>query len=261
MSPATIDRCLKTARFKAPIRGRSTAKPGTLLKSQIPLQVYTPWDEQKPGFLEIDLVAHCGESVAGQYLYTLDATDITTGWTDCFGLPNKTQQAVNTAIRNLRHQLPYPLLGLDSDNGTEFINDLLFRYCKTEHITFTRCRPYHKNDQSHVEQKNWSVVRKLVGYDRLDTPAQLLLLQRLYEVLHLYINFFQPVQKVVGKKQSGTLNAKIYDQAKTPYQRTLDCELIPESSKLALIAQYNSLNPITLWEEKNSLTAQLLKIA
>jgi hypothetical protein len=198
MSRATIDRCLKPARFKHP-KGLSTTKPGTLLKKAIPVRTFTPWEDEKPGFLEMDLVAHCGVTTEGQYLNTLTCTDIATGWTECLGLPNKTQLAVSQAIQVLRQRLPFPLLGLDSDNGSEFINDTLYRYCLTEEITFTRSRPYKKNDQAHVEQKNWSVVRHTVGHDRLETPEELQLLNAIYEDLRLYINFFQPVLKLVGK--------------------------------------------------------------
>ncbi|MGD0006300.1 MAG: DDE-type integrase/transposase/recombinase [Anaerolineaceae bacterium] len=194
MSCATIDRCLVPARFEHP-HGLSTTKPGTLLKKAIPVRTYTPWEDEKPGFVEIDLVAHCGETTDGQYLNTLTATDLATGWTECLAIPNKTQAAVSQAIQELRQRLPFRLLGLDSDNGSEFINDTLLRYCQSEQITFTRSRPYHKNDQAHVEQKNWSVVRHTVGYDRLETPQELALLSSIYADLRVYINFFQPVLK------------------------------------------------------------------
>ncbi len=171
MSSATIDRCLRKERFEHR-KGLSSTKPGTLLKHQIPIQTFTPWQDEKPGFLEIDLVAHCGGSLEGQFLYTLTVTDIATGWTECVAIPNKTQIAVSEAIQHIRQQLPFPLLGVDSDNGTEFINATLLRYCREKKITFTRSRPYRKNDQAHVEQKNWSVVRHTVGYDRFETTDQ-----------------------------------------------------------------------------------------
>lgn len=151
-----MDRRLQPVRFKEKKRGLSTTKPGTLLKRQIPVRIYTAWNEEQPGFLEIDLAAHCGETTAGTYLNTLNATDLATGWTECLALPNKSQTATFQAIKNLQAKLPFPLLGLDSDNGSEFINDMLYRYCLEYQITFTRCRPYHKNDQAHVEQKNWT---------------------------------------------------------------------------------------------------------
>jgi hypothetical protein len=163
MSRSTIDRCLKKAHFSQPQHGLSTTKPGALLKAAIPIRTFTPWDEERPGFMEIDLVAHCGETTQGIYLNTLTATDLATGWTECLGLPQKTQAAVSQAIHILRQRLPFPLLGLDSDNGSEFtlaphasagVNDTLYRYCLNEKITFTRSRPYWKNDQAYVEQKN-----------------------------------------------------------------------------------------------------------
>jgi hypothetical protein len=171
MSHSTIDGCLKKARFETRY-GLSTTKPGSLLKAAIPIRTFTPWSDEYPGFLEIDLVAHCGQTTEGIYLNTLTATDLATGWTECLALSNKTQAAVSQAIQALRLRLPFPLLGLDSDNGSEFINDTLYRYCRTEQITFTRSRPYQKNDQAHVEQKNWSVVRvcHTIGYDRLEKP-------------------------------------------------------------------------------------------
>ncbi len=180
MSRASIDRCLASVR-KTHLRGLSTTKPGSLLKKSIPVHTYTPWDEEKPGFLEIDLVAHCGASAEGQFVSTLTCVDISTGWTECLAIWPRTKQSVLAAIQSMQAQLPFPLLGLDSDNGTEFINDLLYHYCDYQKITFTRSRPYHKNDQAHVEQKNWSVVRRLVGYDRLETQAQAALLQNIYQ--------------------------------------------------------------------------------
>jgi len=160
MSRASIDRCLTRAWDRHP-RGLSTTQPGTLLKRNIPVRSYTPWDEEKPGFLEINLVAHCGDTTEGQYVSTLTCTGLSTGWTECFPVFPRTKQTVIEAIHRLRATLPFPLLGLDSDNGTEFINELLFRYCKIYKITFARSRPYKKNDQAHVEQKNWSIVRRL----------------------------------------------------------------------------------------------------
>ena len=152
ISSASIDRCLGPIRTKSP-HGLSTTKPGSLLKNLIPVRTFTEWDEERPGFLEIDLVAHCGNTTEGQYLNTLTCTDICTGWTDVTALPHRSQQAVSEAIHGMRQRLPFPLLGIDSDNGSEFINDLLYRYCLDERITFTRSRPYKKNDQAHVEHR------------------------------------------------------------------------------------------------------------
>jgi len=259
ISRATIDRCLRSARFEHR-KGLSTTKPGTLLKKAIPVRTFTPWEDEKPGFLEMDLVAHCGETTEGQYLNTLTCTDIATGWTECLGLPNKTQLAVSQAIQVLRQRLPFPLLGLDSDNGGEFINDLLYRYCLTEKITFTRSRPYKKNDQAHVEQKNWSVVRHTIGYDRLETSDELLLLNAIYENLRLYINFFQPVLKLVAKDQIDGRTIKKYDQAATPFRRVLDSKLVPLNIKASLTNLYIHLNPVTLRNSIDQKVARLWKI-
>lgn len=260
MSPATIDRCLKKARFTSPQRGISTTKPGALLKAAIPIRTFTPWEEEYPGFLEIDLVAHCGSSTEGTYLNTLTATDLATGWTETLALANKTQAAVSQAIAQMRRDLPFPLLGLDSDNGSEFINDTLLRYCQSEQITFTRSRPYQKNDQAHVEQKNWSVVRHTVGYDRLETPEELVVLQAIYVDLRLYINFFQPVLKLVSKERIDGKTVKKYDKATTPYRRVLALETLPVEVKAKLTAQYVQLNPVKLRASIDAKVAQLWKI-
>ena len=260
MSRSTIDRCLKKARFTSPQRGLSTTKPGALLKRAIPIRTFTPWEEERPGFLEIDLVAHCGSSTEGTYLNTLTATDLATGWTECLALANKTQVAVSQAIGQLRLDLPFPLLGLDSDNGIEFINDTLLRYCQSEQITFTRSRPYQKNDQAHVEQKNWSVVRHTVGYDRLETPQELALLRSIYTDLRLYINFFQPVLKLIGKERIDGKTVRTYDRAMTPYRRVLALDILPLDVKARLTAHYVQLNPVKLRACIDAKVAQLWKI-
>lgn len=259
MSCATIDRCLKKERFESR-RGISTTKPGTLLKKAIPFRIYTPWDEEKPGFEEIDLVAHCGQSIEGQYAYTLTSTDIATGWTECLAIPQKTQVAVSHAVQELQRRLPFDLLGLDSDNGSEFINETLFRYCQAEKITFTRSRPYRKNDQAHVEQKNWSVVRRTVGYDRLETPEELALLNSIYADLRLYVNFFQPVFKLIGKENVDGKIIKNYDVPITPYRRVMASPLVSVEAKARLSNLYVSLNPVSLRRSIDHKVALLWKI-
>lgn len=246
MSCATIDRCLQKERFEKK-RGKSTTKPGTLLRKAIAVKTFADWNEDRPGFMEVDLVAHCGGSVEGQFCYTLTAVDISTGWTECLAVKNRTQEVVFEQIIQLRERLPFPLLGLDSDNGGEFINDMLYRYCLKEKITFTRSRPYRKNDQAHVEQKNWSVVRRTVGYDRYETLEQLSLLQSIYTDLRCYVNFFQPVLKSIGRKQleQGKF-IKVYDRAATPLQRTLQAQEIYVQSKARLIYDYVQCNPVAL---------------
>ena len=260
MSSATIDRCLGPARFEHP-HGLSTTKPGSLLKKAIPVRTYTPWDEDQPGFLEIDLVAHCGGSVEGQYINTLTCVDLSTGWIECLAVHHRSQQAVFEAIQTMRTYLPFFLLGLDSDNGGEFINDLLHQYCLSEKITFTRSRPYQKNDQAHVEQKNWSVVRRLIGYDRLETEEEYLLLQSIYSDLRLYANFFQPVLKLVSKQHVDKKLIKRYDTAATPFQRVLAAKDIPFENKARLTNLYVQLNPVQLRTTIDAKVAKLWKIS
>lgn len=260
MSRATIDRCLKKVRFSQPQHGLATTKPGSLLKKAIPIRTFTPWEDEHPGFLEIDLVAHCGPSTEGTYLNTLTGTDLATGWTECLALANKSQAAVSQAIVELRRHLPFPLLGLDSDNGSEFINETLLRYCQTEQITFTRSRPYQKNDQAHVEQKNWSVVRHTIGYDRLESSEALSLLRSIYGDLRLYINFFQPVLKLVAKERVDGKTIKKYDPAKTPYRRVMALGSISLEIKARLTAQYVQLNPVMLRAIIDAKVDQLWKL-
>ena len=259
MSRSSIDRCLQKARYEKH-KGLSTTKPGTLLKKAIPIRTWHDWDDARPGFLEMDLVAHCGNSVEGQFLYTLTATDISTGWTECFALLNKTQFMVSKAITEMRTRLPFPLLGIDSDNGSEFINDLLYRYCMEEKITFTRSRPYEKNDQAHVEQKNWSVVRHTVGYDRLETEEERLLLDEIYADLRLYVNFFQPVLKLIEKNHVDGKIIKKYDQATTPYRRVLVSEDVSFEDKARLTNLYFRLNPVELRNRIDMNVGRLWKI-
>ena len=260
ISSASIDRCLRPVRIKSS-HGLSTTKPGSLLKNLIPVRTFTEWDEERPGFMEIDLVAHCGNSTEGQFLNTLTCTDVCTGWTDITGLPHRSQEAVCDAVQLMRQRLPFPLLGIDSDNGGEFINDLLYRYCLNEKITFTRSRPYKKNDQAHVEQKNWSVVRHTVGYDRWETQQELALLESIYDDLRLYINFFQPSFKLIAKERIGNRTIKRYDTAKTPYQRVLERKDISLEAKARFMNLYVQLNPAELRRCIDQKTAKLWKIS
>ena len=260
ISSASIDRCLQPVRIKSP-HGLSTTQPGSLLKNLIPVRTFTEWDAERPGFLEIDLVVHCGNTTEGQYLNTLTCTDLSTGWTDVTALLHRSQEAVSAAIHRMRHRLPFPLLGLDSDNGGEFINDLLYHYCLDEKITFTRSRPYQKNDQAHVEQKNWSVVRHTVGYDRWETEQELALLESLYQDLRFYINFFQPSFKLIAKERIGNQTIKRYDPAKTPYQRILERKDISLDAKAPLMHSYLQLNPAELHRRIDQKTAKLWKLS
>jgi len=259
LSPATIDRLLNTHRPE-PLRGRSTTKPGTLLKGQIPVRTFADWDDARPGFLEVDLVAHCGESTKGEYLHTLTAVDIDTRWCELSVLPNRGQQAVKEAVERMRGRLPFPLLGLDSDNDSAFLNGNLLRYCKDHKITFTRCRPYKKNDQAHVEQKNWSAVRKLVGYERYTSREAKEVLEAIYADWRLLLNFFQPVRKLVSKERVGSKVRKRYDQAQTPYQRVLVSPLVSEEDKAKLRELYRTLNPVELQRRIHRNLEQLRRL-
>jgi len=259
ISAASIDRLLQPERRKQQLRGRAGTKPGTLLKKQIPIRTFAEWDEQCPGFVEIDLVGHDGGTAAGDYCQTLDLTDIATTWTETMAVRNKAQTWVFAALKKLRKNLPFPLLGIDSDNGSEFINKYLMDYCKEEKLSFTRSRPYRKNDNCFVEQKNYSVVRRAVGYGRYDTEAQLALLNELYATLRLYTNFFQPTMKLKSKERVGSKVTKRYDEAQTPYQRVLAAPQVSEADKQRLRARYKTLNPAALKRKLMRLQDQLLQ--
>ena len=215
MSLSTIDRLLRPYCQRGGRRPFSTTKPGSLLKASIPIRTFSEWDEKRPGFIEVDLVAHCGESTEGFYLNTLSAVDIATGWVECQAVWGKGQERVGGAIHRMSQLLPFPLLGLDSDNGSEFINHRLYAYCQRRGISFTRSRPYKKNDSAHVEQKNWSVVRRLVGYDRYSSKPALEQLERIYQLVRCYVNFFQPVMQLKHKSRHGAKVHKVYDSART----------------------------------------------
>lgn len=260
MSASTIDRRLKGARSKLAYRGRSTTKPGTLLKNAIPIRTFADWDEQRPGFVEMDLVAHCGASTVGEFLHTLNVVDIDTRWTEPVALPNKGQKATFEGIQTMRHRLPFPLLGIDSDSGGEFINHHLFNYCRDEQITFTRARPYKKNDQAHVEQRNWTVVRQVVGYARYESPKALKLLNIIYEDLRLFINFFQPVMKLESKTRMGSKVRKKYDMAQTPYQRVQASSDVDRDVKHQLHDVYLALNPAELRRRIDANLAKLWRL-
>jgi hypothetical protein len=258
VSAATIDRRLHPFRLQR--HGLGTTKPGTLLKQQIPVHTYTPWAEQRPGFVEIDLVAHCGTSTAGHYLNTLTVTDVATAWTECIGVWGKGQAAVFRGLEQVRARLPFPLLGIDSDNGSEFLNAHLVRWCEAEQVTFTRSRPYWKNDQAHVEQKNWSVVRRLLGYDRYETEAQLAQLNRVYRWLRLWTNHWQPVLKLIGKERAGAKVRKQYDPAQTPYRRVLAGAALAPAARERLAAEHAERGPTAIWHEVESARTALWRL-
>ena len=261
MSPATGDRLLRRARQNERPHGLSTTKPGTLLKNSIPVRTFAQWDDKRPGFTEVDLVAHGGDSTRGEYLHSLDMVDIASRWVELVALPNRGQIAVSAAIQRSQQRLPFALLGLDSDNGSEFINANLARYCAQNKISFTRCRPYKKNDQAHVEQKNWTAVRQNVGYDRYEGEAACRALEALYEPLRLYLNFFSPVMVLLSKERDGAKVTRHYDLAKTPYQRLLESPDISDQAKERLRIQYLSLNPAELLRQVHSCQEKLWSFA
>jgi hypothetical protein len=259
ISASTIDRALAPERKRLLSRTRSRTKPGTLLKHKIPIKTFSQWDEEKPGFVEIDLVGHDGGNISGDYIQTLDVTDVCTGWTETKAVRNKAQVWVFEALKQIRKHLPFKLLGIDSDNGSEFINGELYRYCLKEEITFTRARAYRKNDNCYVEQKNWSVVRRALGYLRHDTEGELEIINRLHGYLRLYTNHFQPVMKMKEKIRVGSRVKKKYDKPRTPYQRVLDSD-VEKGRKEALIKEHVKLNPAELKRQITKLQDKLWKI-
>lgn len=262
ISPSTCDRLLAADRKKVfGPRGMSATKPGTLLRSQIPVRTFADWDEQAVGFMEIDLVAHCGASTGGERVNTLDMTDVASGWTETRAVVNKASVHVKAAVEDVRRQLPFPLLGIDPDNGSEFINGILFRYCRDERVTFTRSRPDKKNDCCYVEGKNWHVVRKLIGYDRYEGWEAVDLLNEVYARLRLFTNFFSPQQKLLEKARDGAKVKKRHDEAKTPYRRIMEDENVEAGIKARLERQYLSLNPATIRKETLELVQDLRKLA
>lgn len=260
IAPSTIDEKMKT--YKADIRRRfnGTTKPGSLLKNQIPIRT-SSWEETRAGFCELDTVAHCGDSAEGEFVNSLDITDMLTGWTEGAAFIGKAEKRVKDGLDEAKNRLPFTLRGIDPDNGSEFINWQLFHYCEKESIQFTRGRPYHKNDNAHIEQKNWTRVRKVFGYERRETEAELAIMNDLYRnELRLYKNFFQPTMKLVEKKRAGEHQEKIkriYDTPKTPYQRVLNCPDIPEEKKEELKKIYATLNPAAL---RRSIIAKLKQL-
>ena len=260
ISASTIDRALAPERKRLLNRTRSRTKPGTLLKHNIPIKTFSQWDDQRPGFVEIDLVGHDGGNISGDYIQTLDVTDVCTGWTETQAVKNKAQVWVFAALKQIRKCLPFKLLGIDSDNGSEFINDQLYRYCLKEEITFTRARAYRKNDNCYVEQKNWSVVRRALGYLRYDTEGELEIINRLQGYLRLYTNHFQPVMKMIEKTRVGSKVKKKYDRPRTPCQRVLDSSDVEGGRKEALAKEHLKLNPAELKRQITKLQDKLRKI-
>ena len=248
ISAASIDRLLAALRAKARPKGRGGTKPGRWLKNQIPLAT-DQWDERRPGFMEADTVAHCGDSLEGDFIWSLCFTDLASGWTELRAVWNRGSHGVREAVREIEAKLPFAILGFDCDNGSEFLNHHLWRYFaqRREPVQFTRSRPYHKNDNAHVEQKNWTHVRCLLGYDRLENAQLLEPINALYrDAWALYHNHFCPSMKLVEKRREGARQIKRYDAPKTPYQRLLESGVLDRQKRLALQQQHAALNPFAL---------------
>jgi len=260
-SAATLGRLLAPARAQRPARGLATTRAGSWLKGEIPIRTFAEWDDVQPGFLEIDLVAHCGSTTEGFYLCTLCAVDIATAWIELEAVWGKGQERVGAAIHRVRAQLPMPVLGLDSDNGSEFINHHLYAYCQRHAITFTRSRAWKKNDNAHVEQKNGALVRGLIGYDRFATKAAHAHLAAVYRLARLHINFFQPVQKLVSKTRVGARAVRRYGRAQTPWQRLCAANVLSPAQHAEWETVYQRLNPLQLRRDLDRALAGLWALA
>ena len=260
ISAATIDRLLRTEKRALRIRGRSHTKPTTRLMNEIPIRTFTEWQDARPGEVGADLVGHDGGITGGEHAFTLVLTDRVTQWTEARGVLNKAQKWVFQALLLIRSWLPFALCALHTDSGSEFINHHLHRYCGQERIDFTRSRPNRKNDNNFTEQKNNDVVRRHVGYLRLETEQEVELLNELYDRLRLLINFFYPSQKLVSKTRQGARVRRVHDDPQTPYQRVLACPEVSEDCKDRLRRQFDTLNPAELQREVVRLQDQLLSL-
>ena len=260
LSASTADRLLASERRKLELKPRYRTKPGSLLKHKVPILTFRDWDEAGVGFAQTDLVGHDGGNSSGDFCQSLSATDVATGWTELRAVHNKAQVWVFEALQDIRQALPFTLKGINSDSGSEFINDQLIRYCKANEITFTRCREYRKNDNCYVEQKNYTAVRQTVGYCRYDTEKELVLLNRIYALWRLYANFFLPQMKLVEKIREASRLKKRYDRARTPYARVLASNEVSRTVKHKLTEQYLPLNPARLRRDMSALQQKLFKL-
>jgi hypothetical protein len=257
ISPATIDRLLTPIRKKMTIKGRTTTKPGTLLKHQIPIRTWADWNENVPGFFETDTVAFCGSSLGGDFAWGLNMTDVCTGWVLLELCENRGQYTIHEAMKEMMKRLVYKVLGIDSDNGGEFINDILYRFCLFMHITFTRTRAGKKNDNCYVEQKNFTSLRTFLGYARIETKEQIRISKEILELVEIFINFFQSSTRLLKKERIGTHTTKKYDKPLTPYKRLLKLGVLPESQKQILDEVYLHHNPLELTNRIRALQDKL----
>lgn len=261
ISSSTVDRVLRSYKKKMEIKCRSKTKPGTLLKLKIPIKTSSELEREKPGYLDIDLVGHDGGNLKGDFIHTLDAVDPPTQWSARVSVRNRAQVWAFEGLKKIEERLPFPLLGIHSDNDSAFINAHFSRYCEEKGIEFTRSRPGRRNDNCFVEQKNWSLVRKAVGYMRYDREEELKVLNELWEVEDVYTNFFQPVMRLSEKERIGSRMRRRHDKAKTPYQRILENEHVDEEVKERLREEYDKLNPVELKREVTRLQNKLFKMA
>jgi hypothetical protein len=260
ISPATIDRVLSRMKRKYKKLGLSSTRPGSLLKKHIPVKT-NQWDESHPGFIEADTVAHCGSSLSGSFIYTVNVTDIATGWTEARAAWGKGKTGVFQAIIDIQSSLPFKILGFDSDNGNEFLNNFLFSYLTKRKIQFTRSREYQKNDNAHIEQKNWTHIRQYLGYHRFDNPKILPLMNQLYaNQWSLFFNFFLPSVKLIEKTRDGSRIIKKHDLPKTPFHRILESQHINTATKRRLRKHYKSLNPFLLHKSIKEQIVNILKL-
>ena len=261
ISPSTIDRRLQGKKRHLQRRLYGRTKPGTLLKHHIPVKT-EHWDVTLPGFTEVDLVSHSGNSADGEFLQSLNLTDIYTGWVESRAVMGKSQIVVSVALEQMRTAMPFSLRGLDSDNGGEFINNHLFRYCEAREIRFTRGRPYKKDDNAHIEQKNWTHVRKLLGWDRFDSPTAQEAINDLYRnELRLMMNLFQPSVKLVRKVRRGSRLTRRYDQPRTPLDR-LVASGVGDSAQIAALQQLrNRLDPFALAQMIDQKLRRIYRLA
>ncbi len=258
MSASTIDRLLARDREAMVGRGRSTTKPGSLLKSQIPVRRGTEWDDLALGFMEADTVAHCGPSAKGEFCYTLDMTDVASGWTEPVCVRNKAEVHMVRAVDRVRSRMPFELRGFDSDNGSEFINAHFLRYCEREDLVFTRSRPYTKNDGCHVEEKNWSVVRRAIGYGRYAGDEACALINEIYERQRILTNYFTPSAKLVSRTRDGSRVVRFHDEPQTPYRRIMAMKGVGKAARDRMRAEFKAADPLRLRLEIQELTDRLL---
>ncbi|WP_456701585.1 MULTISPECIES: ISNCY family transposase [unclassified Bradyrhizobium] len=259
MSAATIDRALVRVREGL---GRKRRRHAThSLRRSVPIRTSADWNDPAPGFVEADLVAHSGPSARGSFIQTLVLTDIATGWTECAPLIVREQTLLSTVLTELRKQLPFALLGFDTDNDTVFINETLKAYCEAANIVFTRCRPYRKNDQAFVEQKNGAVVRRIVGYRRFEGLEAAKLLAELYRSARLFVNFFQPSFKLIAKQREGARVRKTYSAPATPHQRLAADARTPDAVRHHLQEIYAALDPVALLRDIRDVQERLAALA